>query len=912
MTDRAKNQFSSRGDLMILLLPIVFLAVCTAAPPPSNLVSNPRFASGLFDPDGWSLNRAAGNQVTWVCDAHDENLCAVQLVGSGADWAGASNRATPYKAGEVLTVAAWLKSTGVSPNAAHLYVRFWSDGRFLGQFGPAAPAEGPMWTLVSGLVTAPPGTTAADFSLQLWSRGTILLGAVGLFRDDIGVQASDLLSKPAPLTPVAVTTPRVLAPDRNHNGIADALDDFLAIPNDARSIRLTRLNTTCFQTPTGYRPDNDVKVDSILVVNETRETITSWQALGCHSFFMLGFRDGQGYVNAHPGSVQQTASGHLLDCGPGSYYMVPTADRRRIFRDRFRTAFENGAEAAAPEEPEYIGTGGYSPAFKKEFEAFYHHSWVAPHTSPQARVDCQRLMGHLEVELLRACYEGAHSVKPKAPCFMLAHSPLNYSGWGIMFPHYEAITSLPITDYLAQVWTGTARSAINHAGDRRERTFENAYLEYSSSFNLVRGMNIPVWLLMDPVEDNPDLPMEDYFRNYKRTLAASLMFPESDRYEVMPWPTRIFGRVPAPFATTICTIVNALADMQNHPDFAHDRGTDGIASFIADSAMWQHEVPSPADFDAIYGLTLPLLMRGVPVQLAHLDRVGLNDYLKPYRVLLVSFEAMKPARKDIADGLVAWVRAGGRLLLFGAKNDYDDLDLWWKAAGCASPRDYLLKSLGVSPATMKAVPASSLHVAAEARAAAVTEAQVGRGGVLVSGLSAAWFAKSPAADQMLRDLVRYASGLAGLTYREQGHIGIRRGPYVVVKAFDEETPVNGPMIDLMSPNLSLRPAGPLAKDGLVVLRQLPARTGEAPVLAASSACIEWAATSGDELRLVASGPSGVRHVLRLVTGGQLLSVTARDATGAAREVQVEPQGDTALLRFDSEPAGLGLRIRALR
>ena len=52
------------------------------------------------------------------------------------------------------------------------------------------------------------------------------------------------------------------------------------------------------------------------------------------------------------------------------------------------------------------------------------------------------------------------------------------------------------------------------------------------------------------------------------------------------------------------------------------------------------------------------------------------------------------------------------------------------------------------------------------------------------------------------------------------------------------------------------------------------------------------------------------HILRLVTVGRLLSVPARDATGAAREVQVEPQGDTALLRFDSEPAGLGLRIHA--
>ena len=113
-----------------------------------------------------------------------------------------------------------------------------------------------------------------------------------------------------------------------------------------------------------------MKVDSILVVNESREAITSWQALGFHSFFMAGFRDGQAYVDAHPGSVQQTASGHLLDCGPGSYYMVPTADRRRIFRDRFRAAFENGAEAAAPEEPEYIGSRRLQPRLQEGVRSF--------------------------------------------------------------------------------------------------------------------------------------------------------------------------------------------------------------------------------------------------------------------------------------------------------------------------------------------------------------------------------------------------------------------------------------------------------------------------------------------------------------------------------------------------------------
>lgn len=65
------------------------------------------------------------------------------------------------------------------------------------------------------------------------------------------------------------------------------------------------------------------------------------------------------------------------------------------------------------------------------------------------------------------------------------------------------------------------------------------------------------------------------------------------------------------------------------------------------------------------------------------------------------------------------------------------------------------------------------------------------------------------------------------------------------------------------------------------------------------------------LRLVASGSPGVLHILRLVTVGRLLSVAARDATGAAREVQVEPQGDMALHRFDYEPVGLGLYILAL-
>ena len=126
-------------------------------------------------------------------------------------------------------------------------------------------------------------------------------------------------------------------------------------------------------------------------------------------------------------------------------------------------------------------------------------------------------------------------------------------------------------------------------GDTRERTFENAYLEYASLVGLARDTGIDLWFLMDPLEDNPDRSMADYYGNYVRTLAASLFFPEVSKYETMPWPTRIFGRVPDEFATTICTVVGALADIQNHAEWSIT-GASADATSVADSLQWQRGI----------------------------------------------------------------------------------------------------------------------------------------------------------------------------------------------------------------------------------------------------------------------------------------------------------------------------------
>lgn len=1061
-----------------MLIPLILIALA----PTSNLAANPNFDAGIFQPDSWILNRTANNRVDWLADRSRPSSCALRLVGCGNDWTGATSRSVPAQPGETVTVAAWVRSQGADPGLDRVYVRAFRNGEFLGQFGPSVPATASDWTLLSQTVTVPSRALTIDFSIQVRSQGTVVIGAAGFYRGDVTNRIADLLAPPAITDMVPVTTPRGMPPDANHNGLPDALEKALGVPGGSRSLRRIGRNTTCFQTQLGYVSEHDIKVDTVLMVNPTREAIGSWKTMGYRTPFMAGFRADATYLAEHPGSAQMDRSGRALDCSPGSYYMVPSADRQRVMRELFRTAAANGAEGAAPEEPEFFSTGAYSPVFKQAFQTHYGRPWIDPETSPQARADCQRLMGDMEIELLRACYEGATAGNPRAKSWMLVHSPVNYFAWAFAFPFNEAVRKLKVDNVVAQVWTGTAQCAVNHEGIRKSRLFENAYLEYSSALNLVRGKGIPMWLLMDPLEDMPGRPMVEYFDGYKRTLAAALMFPETSRYEVMPWPSRIFGQVPADFATVIGNVVNMLGDMHGQRGVRRDQGSDGIATFLGDSAMWQRSASFASDIDGLYGLSLPLLERGVPAQVAYLDRAAEPGYLKPYRVLLLSFDMMKPLRRTDVDAIVSWVHKGGQLLVFGGQDAYNDLNMWWKRDGYASPHAYLLKALGLNPATMvrsthtatesdyriaattnyagralenraevtvdltgaiaktgsayvkfeDSIPAdgwgplisgfrlvgtragtpvdiavkpgtpaeadlvevdtgSGVNNAgrfvdadrklvyrvtfdkgcaarmivdvgnqyrisvAQAPAQSVTalrrspkspwaasldpagtrhpfyeiayrrlgarpvlegsegtviaEKTVGKGGVIVCGLPPAHFAQSPAADGMLRGLVRHAYEQTGAHYREQEHIGIRRGNIEVVKTLDAPLTVKGPFIDMMTADLKVLPSITLPRDSVAILMRLPKQTGLAPVIAACSDRVEWKVTSGNELRVILSSGKGIRGAMRLVTGGRPVTVRAFDAFGRAKTVRVIQQGPTMLLRFNSEPLGLGLRIR---
>lgn len=150
-----------------------------------NRVSNPNFHSGVFSPEKWDLNRPAGNQAYWLFDKAHPGANGVQLIGSGADWAGLTSRSVSVEPGATVTIAAWLRTSGANPASDCVFVRFFGAKGFVGQQGAAIPAAEAQWTLVSAAVRVPDGAVTADASIQLRSKawyGSVRLGFLMVIR----------------------------------------------------------------------------------------------------------------------------------------------------------------------------------------------------------------------------------------------------------------------------------------------------------------------------------------------------------------------------------------------------------------------------------------------------------------------------------------------------------------------------------------------------------------------------------------------------------------------------------------------------------------------------------------------------------------------------------------------------------
>ena len=125
---------------------------------------------------------------------------------------------------------------------------------------------------------------------------------------------------------------------------------------------------------------------------------------------------------------------------------------------------------------------GWSKAFQAEWQRYYGAPWESPGSSVDAQYKASRLKYEMYYTALAGVFQHAkaHAAANgrKIDCVVPTHSLINYAHWGIVSPESHLMDLPEMDGYIAQVWTGTARTPNRYRGKMKERTFEAAYFEY--------------------------------------------------------------------------------------------------------------------------------------------------------------------------------------------------------------------------------------------------------------------------------------------------------------------------------------------------------------------------------------------------------------------------------------------------
>ena len=694
---------------------------------------------------------------------------------------------------------------------------------------------------------------------------------------------------------------------------------------------------TAFQTASPWIPQIDVRSDVAIVYgthdsqNETFEQrVQSWRDRGYQVAFMTGIAWGSYFDyflgkwdgKNHLGVGQVTIKGDTIWHGHNMPYVVPVQSFIDYMKERnVKRVIDAGITTLFFEEPEFWARSGYSQPFKDEWQKYYGFPWRPQDASAENTYLSSKLKYHLYYNAIKQVSDYAKAYgKSKGlniKVYIATHSLVNYSSWQIVSPE-ASLASLPgIDGYIAQVWTGTSREPTYFDGARKERVFENAFLEYGSMVSMTAPTGRKLFFLTDPIEDWPR-NWADYKKNYQATYTAEILYPMVNNYEVMPWPERIYTHpykvansdsmvlIPKYYSTQMQVMVNTLNSMPLSPNRVN--GVNSIGVLMSNSLMFQrfptHNGFEDPQFSNFYGQTLPLLKRGIPVQTVHMENLAYAPTLKNIKVLVMSYSNMKPNSADVHKYIADWVKKGGVLVYCGRDDDpYQSVMEWWDTGKnkYTAPSKHLFKLLGIKLTD------------------SVQRFKVGKGAVYVLRKNPKEFVLKPNNDELYINEIKKAfeqDAKAGeLAFKNNMYL--ERGPYDIISVMDENADkkpytVKGPVIDLFDPQLPVlaqKVVNPGEQSVLYDLNRV-ADKSKPKVLASASRVYNENVQSGS-YSFVAKSPINTINSMRVLLPRKPNNIKVTDSKGQTvidLRTSWDTSSNTLYLGFDNSPDGIKVDV----
>jgi hypothetical protein len=477
-----------------------------------------------------------------------------------------------------------------------------------------------------------------------------------------------------------------------------------------------------------------------------------------------------------------------------------------------------------------------------------------------------------------------------------------------------------IDGYIAQVWTGTAREAVFYNGVEKERVFENAFLEYGSMESMTHPTGRKMFFLSDPIEDWPR-DWVDYKKNYEATFTAQLLYPAISDYEVMPWPGRVYEGmyntcadcetkeiIPRFYSTQLQVMINTLNDMPSTENKVN--GSQGIGVLMSNSLMFQRfpvfEGYDDLQFSNFYGQTIPLLKRGIPVDMVHIENVSYPDTWKDLKILIMSYANMKPMEEEYHQSIAQWVKQGGTLIYCGKDTDpYQSVMEWWNTNGNAyqTPSTHLFEKLEMTTSHPQ-----------------TGEYAAGKGVVYVLREDPMHFVLKPGNDTIYFSLVKkaYETLSGGDTLEMKNNFYLERGPYIIASVMDESVSVDplvlkGLFVDLFDPELPVLQTKTVHPDEQAYLYDIAKiKDKEKPAVLCGGSRIYNESFKKGFYTFTAKGPEKTTNVTRIYLPAQPGEVSIKDRKGqiiTSANYAWDERSSTCLVKFENEPDGVTVAIQ---
>jgi hypothetical protein len=256
---------------------------------------------------------------------------------------------------------------------------------------------------------------------------------------------------------------------------------------------------------------------------------------------------------------------------------------------------------------------------------------------------------------------------------------------------------------------------------------------------------------------------------------------------------------------------------------------------------------------SFYGLTMPLLKHGIPVEPVQIENATSPGFLDPYRVLLLTYEGQKPPTPEFHKALADWVQKGGALVMVDDDKDpFNVVHDWWNTApnSYKLPRAHLFEQLGI---------ASDTH--------GVTH--IGKGIVAMQSASPATLSYRPEGADQVRTWTREAAKAIGLEWKDANGLVLRRGPYVIAAGLEESVKnmpphaLKGRFISLFEPGLPVHRQVELKPGLKTLLVDLDAFPHDYQGVVAAACRVQNQQVTAESIRFRATGIANSKAVVRV-------------------------------------------------